>query len=402
MKEIKNIKALEKVATPFWYYDLDLLKETLGTMKECAERHGNIQIHFAVKANCEKRILYMMSDYGFGADCVSGAEVKLAISSGISPEKVLYAGVGKTNSELREALINGCRFNCESLQEIYVLNVLAGEIGRKAEICVRINPDVDAHTAKSVTSGLYSSKFGISPHDFDDCIKLIGRCPNISFTGLHFHIGSQITDVKNVFTKLCLKVNDIVKYFESQGVFVKDINLGGGLGVNYENPDENPIPDFETWLDTIEKNLDTRPGQVVHLEPGRSLIAQCCTLFSRVLFVKSSEKKDFIVLDAGMNNLIRPALYGSFHKIENLSAQAYRKAFDEQSTYDVVGPVCESSDTWGKGRMLPVSVRGDLMAIRSAGAYGASMSSNYNMRESAQTVYSDQIDSALRDRDWFC
>lgn len=400
MKDIEIIKALEGIATPFWFYDMDLFGQTLEAVKSAAAKH-DIKIHFAMKANVDRRILGILAAQGFGADCVSGNEVRLALECGIAPEKILYAGVGKTNKELREALAAGCHFNCESLQEIYVLNIIASQLGKTADISVRINPDVDGHTAKSTTSGTYSTKFGIAKHDFDECIELVKNCGNLRFNGLQFHIGSQIKDVENVFGELCQKANETVEHFEKGGLKVNDINLGGGLGIDYRNPQDHPIADFDLWLETISSHLVRRPDQTVRVEPGRSIIAQCCSLYSRILFVKHGEKSDFIILDAGMNNLIRPALYGSYHKIENVSAAAYRKAFPEKSTYDIVGPVCESSDTWGKNRMMPVSMRGDIMAIRSAGAYGQSMSSSYNLRDFAQVVYSDQIYLAQKDQDWF-
>ena len=291
-------------------------------------------------------------------------------------------------------------FNCESLQEIFVINEMAHLHGVKANISVRINPDIDAHTHKYVTTGLYENKFGISNHEFDKLIEFIQKSEHINFFGLHFHIGSQITRVKEVFSLECQRVNEIVKYFESKGLTVNNINLGGGLGVDYDDPDGSPIADFETWFNAISDNIIRREDQAVHVEPGRSLVAQCASLISRVLFVKSGETKNFLIMDAGMNDLIRPALYGAYHKIENLSA-AQRSFFPTYQAYDIVGPVCESSDVWGAGRLLPLSVRGDLMAIRSTGAYGQVMASRYNMKDLAPTVFSDRLDDAPQAMDYF-
>ena len=393
MLDIKTIDKLENISTPFYYYDIDLFRRTIDCAAEIARKY-NIKIHYAVKANVERRLLEEISAKGFGADCVSGNEVLHAHSCGFPAEKIVFAGVGKSDKEIYNALKLGIEaFNCESLQEIYVINEMAHRHGVKARVSVRINPDIDAHTHKYVTTGLYENKFGISQHEFDKLIDILKKSENIQFYGLHFHIGSQITRVDEVYALECQRVNEIVAYFERQGLKVENINLGGGLGVDYDDPDENPIADFETWFKTIAENINRREDQSVHIEPGRSLVAQCATLISRVLFVKSGETKNFLIMDAGMNDLIRPALYGAYHKIENLSAEQ-RTFFPTHQAYDIVGPVCESSDVWGAGRLLPLSVRGDLMAIRSTGAYGQVMASRYNMKDLAPSVFSDDLDSA--------
>ena len=390
MLDINTIEQLDKIATPFYYYDVDLLQKTVDYAAEMAQKYG-VKIHYAVKANVERRVLEMISSKGFGADCVSGNEVLHAHDCGFPADKIVYAGVGKSDKEIYNALKLGIEaFNCESLQEIYVINEMAHVHGLKANVSVRINPDIDAHTHKYVTTGLYENKFGISQHEFDKLIEVLQKSEHINFFGLHFHIGSQITRVEEVFGLECKRVNEIVAYFERKGLKVNNINLGGGLGVDYDDPDENQIPDFETWFRTISENIVRREDQTVHVEPGRSLVAQCATLISRVLFVKSGETKNFLIMDAGMNDLIRPALYGAYHKIENLSA-TQRTFYPTHQAYDIVGPVCESSDVWGAGRLLPLSVRGDLMAIRSTGAYGQVMASRYNMKDLAPSVFSDAL-----------
>ena len=393
MLDINTIEKLDRVATPFYYYDMDLFHKTVDYVADLAKEH-DIKVHYAVKANVERRLLEYISSKGFGADCVSGNEVLHAHDCGFPADQIVYAGVGKTDKEIYNALKLGIEaFNCESLQEIYVINEMARVYGLKANVSIRINPDIDAHTHKYVTTGLYENKFGISQHEFDKLIDIIKKSGNINFYGLHFHIGSQITRVAEVFALECKRVNEIVAYFERNGLKVDNINLGGGLGVDYDDPDENAIADFKTWFSTISENINRREDQSVHVEPGRSLVAQCATLISRVLFVKSGETKNFLIMDAGMNDLIRPALYGAYHKIENLSA-AQRTFFPTHQAYDIVGPVCESSDVWGAGRLLPLSVRGDLMAIRSTGAYGQVMASRYNMKDLAPSVFSDAIDEA--------
>ena len=316
MLDINTIEKLDRVATPFYYYDMELFGRTVDHVARLAQEH-DIKVHYAVKANVERRLLEYISSKGFGADCVSGNEVLHAHSCGFPADKIVYAGVGKTDKEIFNALKLGIEaFNCESLQEIYVINEMAHVYGLKANVSVRINPDIDAHTHKYVTTGLYENKFGISQHEFDKLIDIIKKSEHINFYGLHFHIGSQITRVSEVFALECQRVNEIVAYFERNGLRVDNINLGGGLGVDYDDPDENAIADFKTWFETISANICRRNDQTVHVEPGRSLVAQCATLISRVLFVKSGETKNFLIMDAGMNDLIRPALYGAYHKIE--------------------------------------------------------------------------------------
>ena len=400
MLDTNIIEQLDKISTPFYYYDMELFRNTVDHVAELAQQH-DIKVHYAIKANVERRLLEYISSKGFGADCVSGNEVLHAHSCGFPADKIVYAGVGKTDREIYDALMLGIEaFNCESLQEIFVINEMAHLHGVKANISVRINPDIDAHTHKYVTTGLYENKFGISQHEFDKLIEFLKKSEHINFIGLHFHVGSQITRVSEVFGLECKRVNEIVKYFEENGIEVRNINLGGGLGVDYDDPDGNRIPDFRTWFETITANIVRRPDQNVHIEPGRSMVAQCATLISRVVFVKSGETKNFLIMDAGMNDLIRPALYGAYHKIENLSA-SQRQFFPTFQAYDIVGPVCESSDVWGAGRLLPLSVRGDLMAIRSAGAYGQVMASRYNMKDLAPAVFSDTIDEAPHAKDYF-
>ncbi len=400
MLDFNTIEQLDKIATPFYYYDMDLFRKTVDHVAELAAEH-DIKVHYAIKANVERRLLEYISAKGFGADCVSGNEVLHAHSCGFPAEKIVYAGVGKSDREIHDAMMLGIEaFNCESLQEIFVINEMAHIHGVKANVSVRINPDIDAHTHKYVTTGLYENKFGISQHEFEKLIEIIHKSEHINFIGLHFHVGSQISRVEEVFGLECRRVNEIVEYFEKKGLEIRNINLGGGLGVDYDDPDGGQIADFETWFRTISANIVRRPDQTVHVEPGRSLVAQCATLISRVVFVKSGETKNFLIMDAGMNDLIRPALYGAYHKIENLSA-SQRQFFPTFQAYDIVGPVCESSDVWGAGRLLPLSVRGDLMAIRSAGAYGQVMASRYNMKDLAPAVFSDAIGDAPMKKDYF-
>lgn len=411
MLELKEFEKFEELQTPFWYYDLDLLRRTADEVAKYSRKYG-IGVNYALKANVEPRILQIISSKGFGADCVSGNEVIYAVEHGFRPETVVFAGVGKTDREISRAidLGIGC-FNVESLMELEVIDSIASAKGVRVNVAVRINPDIDAHTHKYVTTGLEENKFGISRHEFDSVIELLKRCKSVDFRGLHFHVGSQILDVREVYSEECRRASEIVDYFESRGLVVKNIDLGGGLGVNYKNPDSEPIPDFGTWFSTINDNLKRRPDQRVIIEPGRSIVAQCGSLISRVVFVKHGEHKSFLILDAGMNDLIRPALYGAYHHIENLTVEELNNSSSHKTragaatqektaptespeaytSYDVTGPVCESDDVWGTDRRLPESHRGDLLAISSAGAYGSVMSSRYNLRDIAPAVFSDDL-----------
>lgn len=380
----ETIEAFRKIETPFYYYDMDLLRETLDVYTSHLKKY-NYTAHYAMKANAEQRIMEEVRKAGLGVDCVSGNEVKLAIKYGFDPDKIVYAGVGKSDKEIKAALKAGIfAFNCESVPEIAVIGELAKAMGRKAHISIRVNPDIDAHTHKYISTGLKENKFGISPWMFEDVMNIISNNDYLELIGLHFHIGSQITEL-GVFKTLCERCEVLQKWFIERGIVVKSIDLGGGLGISYDDPDEKPIADFDQYFSIINNNLVVRPGQSVHFEPGRAIVAQCGSLISRVLYVKLGSGIKFAILDAGMNDLIRPALYHAHHKIENLTSTG------RKLKYDVVGPVCESSDVWDKKVVLPATQRGDIIAIRSAGAYGQVMAMKYNQRDLAKAYYSDQI-----------
>ena len=489
MLKFNDFGRVEELATPFWYYDMDVFRKTVKLAASLSERYG-IGAHYALKANVEPRLVSYIASKGFGADCVSGNEVKYAVESGFARSSIVFAGVGKSDKEISDALDLGIGcFNVESLMEMQVIDALAASKGVRANVSLRINPNIDAHTHRYVTTGLYENKFGISRHEFEAAIEILKSSKALDFKGLHFHIGSQITDVEPVYSLECERAAEIVEWFEAHGMEVGSIDLGGGLGVDYDEPDENPVPDFEKWFSIIDRKLRRRPEQSVSIEPGRSMVAQCGSLITRVLFVKSGETKTFLIMDAGMNDLIRPALYGAYHKIENLSAYYVSKSSSDDrpgpgiceskyvedakaarsvrvwdrvpmkniaaatpesaesedltrhpqmpgrswragelcgdgkpvgrdrplekgvggiethggiendivqslplgALYDIVGPVCESSDVWGEGRELPYSKRGDILAIRSTGAYGSVMSSRYNLRDLAPAVFSDDL-----------
>ena len=376
-----DITLAEGLKTPLYWYDLSLLNATLEEIKNCI-KDKPVKVHFAVKANCNPKVLKVISEAGLGADCVSGREVKAAIKAGFPASTVCYAGVGKTDRELIESMNAGIAyFNVESLEELEVLAQLAEEYGHKPNVCLRVNPNIDAHTHHYITTGLEENKFGIHLDLLEKAVEFTRNSPFLNLIGLHFHIGSQITSMEP-FKYLCEKINELQVQYEKKGVEFKIINVGGGLGIDYDTPDQNPIPDFKGYFETLLTNLKLKPGQEIHCELGRAIVAQCGSLISKVTYVKKGVNRQFIILDAGMNDLMRPALYGAHHKIENLTAPKDA----EIETYDVAGPICESSDVFGKDEKLPTTKRGDLVALRSAGAYGESMASTYNIRTLPESV----------------
>ncbi len=379
----KNTDLFNTLETPFYYYDTDLLQKTVDAIKKAAPR--DFHIHYALKANAHPAILKIIKAAGLGADCVSGNEVKRAIECSFKGDQIVFAGVGKSDKEINYALDHSifC-FNVESVQELKVLDALARAKQTKANIALRINPNVDAYTHKYITTGLEENKFGINPYEFDMVLDELKSLPDLNFTGLHFHIGSQIQDL-TAFKNLCLRVNEINKWFINKGFTAQHVNLGGGLGINYREPDTQAIVDFETYFKIFTQFLEILPAQEVHFELGRSIVAQCGNLISRVLYIKNGINTNFAILDAGMTELIRPALYQAYHKIENISRQD--SAADKK--YDVVGPICESSDCFGKAVEMPETFRGDLIAIRSAGAYGEVMSNRYNLRDGVNSYFSE-------------
>jgi diaminopimelate decarboxylase len=360
--------------TPFYAYDISALKKTINRADAAANKHG-FHIHYALKANSTEPVVREMLHAGFGVDCVSGQEMELALAQGFEPSQIAFAGVGKTDWEIDNAIKSGIfTLNVESIEELLVIDERAEALGIQANIALRINPDVNARTHHYITTGLEENKFGISSWMFDRLFETLGHCKHVSFKGLHFHIGSQIRDLEP-FKNLCTRINHIQSVFIDHGYFPSHINAGGGLGVDYDDPDSDNNPDFDAFFDLFETFLDLHPSQTLHFELGRSLVANCGDLISKIVFVKEGQKTNFLILDAGMTELIRPALYQAFHKIENIEADS-----DPSFSYDVVGPICESSDCFGKAVMLPESRRGQLVAIRSAGAYGECMANRYNMR----------------------
>ena len=379
------IDKFEKIETPFYYYDCELLRDTLQAINHELKKYENFIVHYAVKANANAKVLNVIQQTGMGADCVSGGEIQRSLDCGFPADKIVYAGVGKADWEINLGLDHDifC-FNVESVAELEVINELAAKKGKTANVCFRINPDVSANTHAKLTTGLAENKFGIAMQDMLPTILAASKMSNIHFIGLHFHIGSQLLEMTD-FRHLCSRINEIQDGLEQENIKIKNINVGGGLGIDYDNPDKHPIPDFKSYFYTFARYLKLREGQKLHFELGRAVVGQMGSLITRTLYVKQGTAKQFAIVDAGMTDLIRPALYQASHKIENLSSD------DALHAYDVVGPICESSDVFAKGIELNTVHRGDLIAMRSAGAYGEIMASQYNCRKLPVGYTSDEL-----------
>ncbi|MGM9804735.1 MAG: diaminopimelate decarboxylase [Muribaculaceae bacterium] len=382
MKMIFPIEKFSNLTTPFYYYDIDLLEKTLTELRANIA-DSPFEVHYAMKANANEALTTRIMKAGLGADCVSGWEVKAAIEAGFDPGKIVFAGVGKTDAEINYSLEQGIScFNIESEPELRVINELALAKNKIANVAIRVNPNIDAHTHKYITTGLSDNKFGINLELLDHVIDVAQQLPGICLKGLHFHIGSQLTDLQP-YEMLCDTINELQQKYEAKGVQFATINVGGGLGIDYSKPDENPIADFRSFFNIFKQSLKLRSGQTLHFELGRSVVAQCGALITRVTYVKQSMTKSFAIVDAGMSDLIRPALYQAHHVIQNITSR-----HEQLQQYDVVGPICESADTFDENITLPLTERGDMLAIRSAGAYGEIMASHYNLRPFAPTVLS--------------
>ncbi|NDW11890.1 diaminopimelate decarboxylase [Bacteroides sp. 214] len=385
MKGTFPVDKFNELQTPFYYYDTKVLRETLACVNKEVAKYPNFCVHYAVKANANHDILTIIRENGLGADCVSGGEIRAAIAAGVPSDKIVFAGVGKADWEINLGLDNNifC-FNVESIPELEVINELAAAKGKVANVAFRINPNVSAHTHANITTGLAENKFGISMADMERIVELAISMDHVKFVGLHFHIGSQILDMTD-FEALSHRVNELQEKLHVRGVHVEHINVGGGLGIDYKYPNENYMPSFAAYFATYAKHLKLYPHQTLHFELGRAITGQCGSLISKVLYVKQGANKQFAILDAGMTDLIRPALYQASHQIENITSE------EPLEEYDVVGPICESSDVFAKGVRLNATKRGDLIALRSAGAYGEIMASQYNCRELPKAYLSDQL-----------
>ena len=385
MKGTFPVEKFREIQTPFYYYDTNLLRNTLNEVNREAGKYENFHVHYAIKANANDKVLNIIREAGLGADCVSGGEINAAIKAGFSTDKIVYAGVGKSDWEINLGLDNNifC-FIVESVPELQVINELAAAKNKIASVAFRINPNVGAHTHANITTGLAENKFGISMEDMDKVIDMAQNMPNVRFIGLHFHIGSQILDMGD-FVALCNRINELQDKLAKRHIIVDHINVGGGLGIDYQHPNRQSIPDFASYFECYNKHLKRHSKQTIHFELGRSIVGQCGSLITKVLYVKQGSFKQFAIVDAGMTDLIRPALYQAYHKIENITSEMACE------TYDIVGPICESSDVFAKAIDLNKVQRNDLIAIRSAGAYGEIMASGYNCRTLPKGFISEEL-----------
>jgi diaminopimelate decarboxylase len=377
------VKRFKNLSTPFYYYDISILENNLKLLSNCIEDFN--KVHFSVKSNTNPKLLNLIKSYGLGIDAVSSNEIKHCLELGFDSKDVVFAGVGKSDQEIKYAIKNNISyFNAESIQEIEVINAISNKLSRRTNVSIRINPNIKTDTHKKIQTGSSDDKFGVDLNDLYYIPKL-NNLENIRITGIHFHIGSQLINLKP-FNELCETSNDVLNYLKENGLKIKNINVGGGLGINYENPEKNLLSNFKDFISLFNKKIKKEKGQFIDFELGRSIVGQCGFLISKILYSKKSYDRNFLILDSGMNNLIRPALYNSRHKISNITSK--HKSF---LNYDVVGPICESSDTFAKDYKLIKSNRGDLIVIHSCGAYGESMSSNYNLRDNINSYYSDTI-----------
>lgn len=379
------VSRLRGFETPFYLYDTALLRQTLESVVYESNKYG-YKVHYAIKANYDDHLLAIIREYGLGIDCASGNELRKAVEAGFDPKGIVYAGVGKRDRELRYAIEQGIlAINCESIEELHVVDGFAAEAGRVTDVALRINPDIDPRTNHCIDTGQADSKFGISYEEILEHADEIKALKHINIIGIHLHIGSQIREL-HVFENMCEKVNVIVENLEKLGFTFRMVDVGGGLGVNYDVPENEPIPNFASLFSIVRNHLRV-DGREVHFEFGRSIVSECGELITRVLFNKTTATgRKLVIVDASMTELIRPALYGAYHNIENITSGE-----EARDKYTVVGTACESTDVFDENVSLRKTRRGDLLAIKSAGAYGMSMASRYNLHDLPGAVYSDEL-----------
>ena len=379
------VEKLRNYETPFYFYDMELLRQTLDSVVWAASKY-NFKMHYAIKANYDPRILQVIREYGLGIDCASGNEVRCAIEAGFDPKSIVYAGVGKRDKELRYAIEQGIfSINCESLQELEVIDGIAAGMGKVVDCGLRVNPDIDPKTNHCIDTGQADSKFGISYEKVLEQAEWIQSLKHVNIKGMHLHIGSQIREL-HVFQYLCDKVNVITENLVKKGFKLDFVDVGGGLGINYDMPENEPVPNFASVFAIINGNLRVG-GREIHFEFGRSIVGECGELITSVLYRKDTATgRRLVIVDASMTELIRPMLYGSYHDIENLTSTA-----EKREKYAIVGTACESTDVFNESVTLPKTVRGDILTIKSAGAYGMSMASRYNQHDLPGAVYSDDL-----------
>ncbi len=365
---IKDIAAA--LGTPFYLYSYRTINHHFKVFDESFAGIPHL-VCFAAKANSNLAILRMIAHLGGGVDIVSGGELYRALQAGVDPRKIVYSGVGKKKSEIEYALAsNILLFNVESAQELAVINACAGQLRKKAAIALRINPDVDPRTHPHISTGLKENKFGLAVEEALEQYRLAKSFAHVEVTGISCHIGSQVTQM-TPFLEAFGEIKKALQLLQANGTVIKHIDLGGGLGIRYDQ-EEPPLP-AEYARALLAANNDNDCTFI--FEPGRVIVGNAGILVTEVLYTKVNNGKNFIIVDAGMNDLIRPSMYSSYHEIRPL-----RKKRGEEAVADVVGPICESGDFLAKKRKLPLYQPGELMAVMSAGAYGFTMSSNYNSR----------------------
>jgi diaminopimelate decarboxylase len=366
----------EKFGTPLYIYSYKTLIDHFIKLRDAFASIEPL-ICYSVKANSNLALLKALLDKGAGLDIVSGGELFRAIKAGCPPEKIVYASVGKTDAEIEEGINRGILFfNVESFPELENINRIARKLNKVVNVAIRINPDIEPRTHRFITTGKLTNKFGI---DFKTAEKILIRCcsfPNVNIKGLHIHIGSQITE-SAPFIFAITKMVKFIRQLKNKGVEIEYLNIGGGLGIIYDRETPQTAKDFAKKVLPIFRNT----GLKIILEPGRFIVGNAGILVTKVLYIKTTPKNKFVVVDAGMNDLVRPALYEAYHQILPLKA---RKSRTEK--LDVVGPICESADFFAKARKMSIPDEGDYLAVMSAGAYGFSMSSNYNSRRRAEEI----------------
>ncbi len=391
-EDVPVSKLAEKYGTPLYVYSHKTLLRHFKAYDDAFNGYPHI-ICFAAKANSNIAILRLFAKNGGGADIVSGGELFTALKAGVSPKKIVYAGVGKTDDEIRFALRTKIlMFNVESEDELKEINKVAGKMKTKAPVALRINPDIDPETHPYISTGLKKHKFGIPIEDAIEYYRTASRLKNISVIGIHKHIGSQITKV-TPFVDALKRVLVLIDRLSAQGVNIKYLDIGGGLGISYKD-EEPPVP-----RDMAKNLLPLLRGRKMTLimEPGRSIVGNAGILVTKTLYLKQGFEKEFIIVDAGMNDLMRPSLYGAYHQILPVKKQKRADTFA-----DVVGPICESGDFLAKEREMPMVKQGEYLAVMSAGAYGFSMSSNYNSRpKPAEVMVKGKEHCLIRERETY-
>lgn len=373
-------KIAAEVGTPFYLYSEQKLRDNFKSFADAVKPLKKATVCFAVKSNFNPTILKILAGMGAGADIVSGGELELALQAGVPADKIVFSGVGKTRAELTAAITAGIKqINAESESEIRLINEIAIGLNKTASVGIRVNPDVDARTHEKITTGKKENKFGIDWNDARRLFLSAEQFKGISLHGIEVHVGSQILEL-SPFREAFVKTKKMLNDLKEHGVSIQTVDVGGGLGVAYKTDESAPSPaDYIAVLQDVLGDFD---GEFV-FEPGRCISGDAGVLVASVVRVKQTGDKRFAVLDAGMSDLVRPAMYDAYHNI------AAVKGGDASERYDVVGPICESADIFGKDRMLPELNEGDLIAIETAGAYGAAMASNYNGRPLIAEVLTD-------------